>query len=231
MGETTEDDNTVDSCPLILETSAVVFEIQRETGETGGGGKKGKVGSRFGWKMIRTGFRSERKPNRVKENSAKIRPGRKPNRKKENSANIRPRRKLNRKKEDSTESQTERKPNRAKEDSAERRPERKPNRAETESAERRLERKPNRVEPESVERRSVEPKLDKSRSNRKPIGRDRFGKKLIRLNRRLDRSRPVNTRKRNLPIQTKTDRSKPAWKEADSTERKPNRAKEDSTER
>ena len=64
MGETTEDGNTEDSCPLILETLAVVFEIQRETGETGGGGKKGKVGSRFAWKMIRTEFRSERKPTR-----------------------------------------------------------------------------------------------------------------------------------------------------------------------
>ena len=201
MGKTTEDGNTEDSCPLILETSAVVFENQRETGETGGGDKKGKVGSRFGWKVIRTGFRSERKPNRVKEDSTESRPERKPNRAKEDSAERRPKRK----------------PNRAKEDSAERRPERKPNRAETESAERRLERKPNRVEPESVERRSVEPKLDKSRSNRKPIGRDRFGKKLIRLNRTLDRSRPVNTRKRK-PTETETDRSKPARKEANSIE-------------
>ena len=46
MGEATEDGNTEDSCPLILETSAVVFESQRETGETRGGCKKGKVGSR-----------------------------------------------------------------------------------------------------------------------------------------------------------------------------------------
>ena len=59
LGETTEDGNTEDSCPLILETSAIVFENQRETGETGGGEKKGKVGSRFGWKVIRTGFRSQ----------------------------------------------------------------------------------------------------------------------------------------------------------------------------
>ena len=80
MGETTEDGNTEDSYPLILETSVVVVENQRETGETGGGGKKGKVRSRFGWKVIQTGFRSERKPNRVKENSAKIRPERKLNR-------------------------------------------------------------------------------------------------------------------------------------------------------
>ena len=40
MGETTEDGNTEDSCPLILKME--------------GGGKKGKVGSWFGWKMIRT---------------------------------------------------------------------------------------------------------------------------------------------------------------------------------
>ena len=54
MCETTEDGNIKDSCPLILETSAVVFENQRETGETGGGVKKGKVRSQFRWKMIRT---------------------------------------------------------------------------------------------------------------------------------------------------------------------------------
>jgi hypothetical protein len=60
MGETMEDDNTEDSYPLILETSAVVSENQRETGETGGGGKKGKVGSRFEWKVIQTGFRTGR---------------------------------------------------------------------------------------------------------------------------------------------------------------------------
>ena len=120
MGKTTEDGNTEDSCPLILETSAVVFENQRETGETGGGGKKGKVGSRFGWKVIRTGFRSERKPNRAKEDSTERRPERKPNRAKEDSAERRP----------------ERKPNRAETESAERRLERKPNRVEPESAER-----------------------------------------------------------------------------------------------
>ena len=45
MGETTKDGNTEDSCPLILEISAVVFENQRETRVTGSGGKKGKVGS------------------------------------------------------------------------------------------------------------------------------------------------------------------------------------------
>ena len=95
MGETMEDDNTEDSYPLILETSAVVSENQRETGETGGGSKKGKVGSRFGWKVIRTGFRSERKPNRVKEDSTESRPERKPNRKEENSAERRHKRKLN----------------------------------------------------------------------------------------------------------------------------------------
>ena len=89
---------------LILETSVVVFENQRETEVTGGGDKKGKVRSRFGWKMIRTEFRSERKPNRAKEDSAERRPERKPNQAKE----------------DSTERQLERKPNRAKEDSAER---------------------------------------------------------------------------------------------------------------
>ena len=49
---------------LIPEISAVVFENQRETGEAGGGGKKGKVRSQFRWKMIRTGLRSERKPTR-----------------------------------------------------------------------------------------------------------------------------------------------------------------------
>ena len=121
MCETTEDGNTEDSCPLILETSGPEFENQHETRVTGGGGKKGKVGSRLGWMMIQKEFRSERKLNRAKD------------------------------------------------DSAERRPERKPNRAEPESAERRLERKPNRVEPESFERRSVEPKLDRGRSNRKSI--------------------------------------------------------------
>ena len=86
MCETTEDGNTEDSCPLILETSGPEFENQHETRVTGGGGKKGKVGSRFAWKMIRTEFRSERKPNRVKEDSAESRPERKPNRKEENSA-------------------------------------------------------------------------------------------------------------------------------------------------
>ena len=62
MGKTTEDGNTEDSCPLILETSAVVNEKQRGTEKMEGGGKKGKVRSRFGLKMIRTEFRSERKP-------------------------------------------------------------------------------------------------------------------------------------------------------------------------
>ena len=33
---TTKDGNTEDSCPLILETSVVLFENQRETRETGG---------------------------------------------------------------------------------------------------------------------------------------------------------------------------------------------------
>ena len=61
MGETTEDSNTEDSCPLILKTSAVVNEKQHGTEKLEGGGKKGKVGRRFGWKMIRTEFRSERK--------------------------------------------------------------------------------------------------------------------------------------------------------------------------
>ena len=79
MGETTEDGNTEGSYPLILKTSVIVNEKQHGTEKMEGDGKKGKVGSRFGWKMIRTGFRSERKPNWVKENSAKIRPGRKPN--------------------------------------------------------------------------------------------------------------------------------------------------------
>ena len=70
----------------------------------------------------------------------------------------------------------------------------------------------------STESDSPNANTDGSRPSRKPIGRDRSVKKLIRLNRRLDRSRPVNSRKRNLPIQTKTDRSKPVRKEADSIE-------------
>ena len=49
MGETREDGNTKDSCPLILETSPALFENQHETGETGGGDKKGKIRSQFGW--------------------------------------------------------------------------------------------------------------------------------------------------------------------------------------
>ena len=138
MCETADDGNTEYSCPLILETSAVVFEIQRETGETGGGGKKGKVGSRFAWKMIRTEFRSERKPTRKGVDSVK----------------------------------TDR---------------------------------PSPTRPNA--------NMGESRPSRKPIGRDRSGKKLIRLNRRLDRSRPVNTRKRK-PTETETDRSNPAWKGA-----------------
>ena len=46
MGETMEDDNTKDSFPLILGTSAVVNENQRDTEEMGDGGKEGKTGSR-----------------------------------------------------------------------------------------------------------------------------------------------------------------------------------------
>ena len=79
MGETTEDGNTEDSCPLILKTSAVVNEKQRGTEKMEGGGKKGKVRSRFGWKMIGMQYRSERKPNRAKEVSAERRTERKPN--------------------------------------------------------------------------------------------------------------------------------------------------------
>ena len=60
MCETTKDGNVEDSCQLILETSAVAFEKQRETGETGDGGKEGKVGSRFGWKITRSKLRSKR---------------------------------------------------------------------------------------------------------------------------------------------------------------------------
>ena len=71
MGETMEDGNTEDSCPLILETLAVVSEYQRETGETGGGGKKGKVRSRFGWKIIQMKFRSKQKPTRKGTDSVK----------------------------------------------------------------------------------------------------------------------------------------------------------------
>ena len=48
MGETTKDGNTKDSCPLILKTSVVVNEKQRETEKMEGGGKEDKVGSRFG---------------------------------------------------------------------------------------------------------------------------------------------------------------------------------------
>ena len=61
MCKTTKDYNIEDSCQLILETSAVAFEKQRETGETEDGNKEGKVGSRFEWKMIRPKFRSKRK--------------------------------------------------------------------------------------------------------------------------------------------------------------------------
>ena len=56
MGETTKDGNTEDSCPLILKTSAVVNEKQRGTEKMEGGGKKGKVGSQFEWKMTRMEF-------------------------------------------------------------------------------------------------------------------------------------------------------------------------------
>ena len=56
MGETTKDGNTEDSYQLILKTSAVVFENQRETVVTGGGCKRGKVGSQLRWKMIWTEF-------------------------------------------------------------------------------------------------------------------------------------------------------------------------------
>ena len=129
----------------------------------------------------------------------------------------RPERKPNPAKEDSAERQPERKPNRPKEESAERRPERKPNRAKEESAEKRTEQKANRAEPESAERRSVGPKPDKRRSNRELIVRDRSKKKLIRLNRRMNRSRPVKMRKRK-PTETETDRSKPARMKADSIE-------------
>ena len=69
VGETTEDGNTGDSCPLILETSVVVFKIQREIGETGGGGKKGKVGSRFG-----SGWDSDPKENRPERGSTRSKP-------------------------------------------------------------------------------------------------------------------------------------------------------------
>ena len=49
MGKTTKDDNAQDSFPLILETSTVVSENLRETGETGGGSKECKAGSGSGW--------------------------------------------------------------------------------------------------------------------------------------------------------------------------------------
>ena len=123
MGETTKDGNTEDSYPLILETSAVVFENQRETREMGGGGKKCKVGSRFGWKMIRTEFRSERKPTRKGVDSVK----------------------------------TDR---------------------------------PSPTRPNA--------NTDGSRPSRKPIGRDRSGKKLIRLNRRLDQSKASEHKEKKL---------------------------------
>ena len=61
MCETADDGNTEYSCPLILETSAVVFENQCETGEMGGGGKKGKVGSRFGWNSDPDGIQFRKK--------------------------------------------------------------------------------------------------------------------------------------------------------------------------
>ena len=45
MGETTEDGNMEDSCPLILVISVVVSKNQHETGETGGGSQEGKTES------------------------------------------------------------------------------------------------------------------------------------------------------------------------------------------
>ena len=59
MGETKEDGNTKDSCPLNLNTSAVVNYKQRGTEKMEGGGKKGKTGSRF----KRNTRRLEQKPN------------------------------------------------------------------------------------------------------------------------------------------------------------------------
>ena len=72
MGETTEDDNTDDSYPLIIETSAVVFENQRETRETGGASKECKAERGFGRKMIRPEFRSKRKLKQAEVDLDKI---------------------------------------------------------------------------------------------------------------------------------------------------------------
>ena len=59
MGKMIEDGKVEVSCPLILETSVIVFENQRETEETGGGGKEGKAGSWSGGKTFRLEFQSE----------------------------------------------------------------------------------------------------------------------------------------------------------------------------
>ena len=72
MGKMTKDGNAKDFCPLIQETSTVVFENQRETGETGGGSNEGKVGSRSIRNTIRPEFRLERKPNQAEADSAEI---------------------------------------------------------------------------------------------------------------------------------------------------------------
>ena len=69
MGETREDGNTEDSCPLILETSVVVSENQCEIRETGGGSKECKTRSR----SRRNKIRPERKSNRAEADSAKRR--------------------------------------------------------------------------------------------------------------------------------------------------------------
>ena len=69
MCETTEDGNTEDSCPLILETSVVVSENQCEIRETGGGSKECKTRSR----SRRNKIRPERKSNRAEADSAKRR--------------------------------------------------------------------------------------------------------------------------------------------------------------
>ena len=71
IGEKIENGNNEDSCPLILDTSAVFSENQSEIKDMGGGGKEGKLGSWFRHKMIWLEFRSEQKLNQAKADRLK----------------------------------------------------------------------------------------------------------------------------------------------------------------
>ena len=67
MDESMADGHVKTFPTLILEISAVASENQWETEEMGGGGKKGKTGTRSKWNMIR----HEQKSNQTEADSAK----------------------------------------------------------------------------------------------------------------------------------------------------------------